>query len=152
MMKMSEGITVRAARRMFVLLPAISLCGCLEVFEAFADPEDEEDCTPTPVLCDRNRPHSADLTIHVSSPLPCQVTVYRGDYEYGKVVWQGAPQGESWSIRLPLGEYSATATYARGTQTIIAVDGDDLDYESSSTCDANCYEEIDGSVDLELVD
>jgi hypothetical protein len=121
------------------------LGGCLET----EDPE--EDCTPTPFFCERSSSGSADLTIQVSSPLPSQVKVFKGSsFETGTVVWQGAPTGSSWSLRLPSGDYSATASYQRGTQTIVAADGAYVGYEAMETCDGTCYDEVDGLVDLEL--
>ncbi len=125
----------------------ISFSGCL------LDEEDPPECTPTPSTCKHSRPHEADLTIRVSSPLPEVVSIYAGtSYETGRLVWSGTPKGKQWSERLPLDDYSVTATYKRGSKTIIAVDGDYLDYESEETCDGSCYDEVDGAVNLELVD
>jgi hypothetical protein len=135
------------------LFPRILLAVALTGFGGCVEPDEEEECTPVPYHCDRTRPHDADLTIRVSSPLPEVVSIYAGTaYETGRLVWSGAPKGKEWSERLPLDDYSVTATYKRGSKTIIAVDGDYLDYESTDTCDGYCYDELDGAVNLELVD
>jgi hypothetical protein len=123
------------------ILWAGAMTGCLY-------DEDEEDCEPTPLFCDRSRPHNADLTILVGGGSLQVVNVYSGTaYESGRLVWSGTSGG---SIRLPLGDYSATATYVSGGKTVIAVDGDYLDYSETETCSGSCYEEVDGVVDLRL--
>lgn len=110
--------------------------------------ENDEDCEPTPLFCDRSRPTEADLTINVGGGPLQGVQVYSGTtYESGRLVWSGSGGG---SIRLPLGDYSAIATYVIGNKTIIAVDGDYLDYSETETCSGSCYEEVDGLVDLRL--
>ena len=134
----------------------LTLAAALTGFSGCLDTEDEgqvEECDPAPYDCSHTRPHEADLTIRVSSPLPEVVSIYAGTaYESGRLVWSGVPKGSKWSERLPFGDYSVTATYKRGGKTIIAVDGDDLDYQSEDTCDGYCYEEEDGEVNLELVE
>lgn len=138
-----------ATARWIVVVPFL-LGGCLDAFDD-SDTTQEEECTPAPAGCDHSIPDEADLTIRVSTPLPEVVTIYSGDaYETGTIIWSGSPKGTYWSVRLPLGDYSATATYKQGGKTIIAVDGDDLAYESTDTCEGECYDEVDGTVDLEL--
>lgn len=133
---------------------AAALNGCMETVELIAALADDDttgtECTPPPASCRKTRPDGARLYIQVSRPLPAVVTVYRGDFEEGRVEWSGPPSGTSFSIPLPYGDYSATASYARGGKTIVAVDGDDLDYTWTNTCEGACYEAQDGSVDLEL--
>jgi hypothetical protein len=144
------------------MLLAVALNGCMETLEvvgAIADAasddegyESEPECDPAPASCRKVRPSSAAFHIRVSSPLPSTVTVYRGNFEEGRAVWTGSPSGNSFSVNLPMGTYSATATYARGGKTIIAVDGDYVEYSWDETCDGTCYETVDGWVDLELED
>jgi hypothetical protein len=142
---------------------AVTLNGCMETLEvvgAIAEiaAEDEgyesteEECDPAPASCRKYRPTTAPFHIQVSSPLPSTVTIYRGDFEEGRIVWSGSPSGNSFSVDLPFGTYSATATYARGGKTIIAVDGDYTDYSWDETCDGTCYDTVDGWADLELED
>jgi hypothetical protein len=149
-----------AAPVLTCLLLAASLNGCLEAAGAIAEAVAEDDgyespepeCDPAPSSCRKSRPTLAAFHIRVSSPLPSTVTIYRGDFEDGRMVWSGPPKGTSFPVDLPMGTYSATATYARGDKTVIAVDGDFLDYSWYETCDGTCYETVDGWADLELED
>ena len=128
------------------LIAVVFLGGCFE---------DPEDCTPADTLtCSRSKPMGARMKITVSyDPLPTVVNIYEGPYyETGRLVWSGSPEGFSWSVDLPFGEYSATATYKVGSKTIIAVDADDLDYSSVKTCEGGCYDAENGEVNLELED
>jgi hypothetical protein len=112
---------------------------------------EQQACAPTPSSCRTSVPSSGELVVRVSHPPPVLVRVYRGTaYETGTLVWSGLPQGDVWSITVPLGSYSATALYVSAGDSVLTVDGDDVGYAATSTCDANCYSSEDGAVDLEL--
>lgn len=89
--------------------------------------------------------------LRVSQPLPTEVRVYAGSaYETGTLVWSGAPTSVTWSLRLPLGDYAATALYPGTGDTVLAVDGDVVGYTEERYCDGECFLEADGTVDLRL--
>jgi len=130
------------ATRAALVLASVVLAGCLD------EDEDAYECEPTPLLCTRYAPSSADLTVQVGGGNLQEIKVYRGpSYEDGTLVWSGF---SGTTLRLPLGEYSATATYLLDGKTIVAVDGDELGYTSEDYCTGTCYEEDDGMVDLRL--
>jgi hypothetical protein len=139
----SRGTVVSRRFSLSLLLFGALLTGCL-------DEDGEEECTPAPLFCNPYRPSQVDLTILTGGGALQEVRIYRGSaYETGILVWSGNHGG---SIRVPLGTYSATATYLVGGKTVIAVDGDDLYYSEMETCDGTCYDEVDGEVDLALED
>ena len=85
--------------RIAFALARLGFSGCVDD----TGEEDTEECTPTPYNCKGTRPHDADLTIRVSSPLPEVVSIYAGtSYETGRLVWSGPPKGTQWSERLTL--------------------------------------------------
>jgi hypothetical protein len=134
----------RWASRAPLALACALAAGCL-------DEDTDEECEPMPFFCDRSRPTEADLTILVGGGGALQeIQVYSGlAVETGTLVWSGT---SARTLRLPLGDYSAKATYLSGGKTRIAVDGDNLDYSSDEYCEGTCYDEVDGTVDLRWED
>ncbi len=127
-----------------IFLVALLFTGCLD------EETSGSECKPEPLFasCARSRPSSAELTIRVGGGGLQQVNVYAGAaYETGRLVWSGTSGGR---VRLPFGPYSATARYFVDGKTVIAVDGDDLDYSATEYCEGTCYEELGGEVDLRL--
>ncbi len=110
----------------------------------------EEGCEEAPASCRRTLPPTASLLIKVSEPLPAEVRVYSGkDFEKGTLVWNGVPEGTAWTLTLPHGkDYSATALYVSGGDSLLAIDGDRLDYDTDEYCGTICYKIEDGEVDL----
>jgi hypothetical protein len=106
-------------------------------------------CVDPPDDCSGLIPETAVLSIHLSQPLPKLVRVYSGKaYETGTLVHQRVPTAKDFSLELPLGDYSATALYVTGTDSVLSVDGDELDYRKLGTCEKDCYVPEPGSVDL----
>jgi hypothetical protein len=113
--------------------------------------EDEESCSPAPSNCPRSVPESGNLLVHVSQPLPVRVNIYAGAaYETGILIGSGAPSSTTWSLSLPLGKYSATALYVQGKDSVLAVDGGEVGYDSKGYCDETCFSATDGEVNLRL--
>lgn len=122
-------------------------CACV-LTTGCLDEDPEEDCTPMPYFCDRTPPSSASLEILTGGGTLQEIRIYSGPaYETGTLVWSGT---SARTLRLPLGEYSATATYLENGKTVIAVDGDALGYSSAEYCEGTCYDEAGGTVDLAL--
>jgi hypothetical protein len=113
--------------------------------------EDDDKCTPTPALCNRSAPSAGYLQIDLSAPAPVRVTVYRGSsYETGTLMWSGPPVSLSWSMTVPVGNYSATALYVNGGDSVLVIDGVDVQAAAQETCDGTCYSSGTGAVDLKL--
>lgn len=113
--------------------------------------DDDDSCTPTPVSCRRSPTEGNTLELKFSTPAPVRVAVYRGEnYETGVLVWQGVPTTAVVGLSLPAEDYSATALYLRGGDSILVVNGVDLESESLSTCDGVCYSNGSATVDLRL--
>jgi hypothetical protein len=147
--------TMRVTFIAALCVAVLPLTACFEeeCEPAFSYCEEEEACTPAPSSCNHGIPSSATLVIHVSNPLPVLVRVYRGDaYETGTLIWSGAPEGMSWSLAVPLNDYSATALYVIGGDTTLVIHGDEVTYAVQSTCDGNCYTKDGGELDLRLED
>jgi hypothetical protein len=112
---------------------------------------EEDDCFPPPDNCSSRTPEHAELNIVLSEPLPRTVRVYRGAaHETGELVATHAPATKELTLLLPLGEYSVTALYVTGTDSILAVDSDELGSRELNTCTKTCLVGEPGEVDLAL--
>ncbi|MCD6025335.1 MAG: hypothetical protein K0Q91_2251 [Fibrobacteria bacterium] len=102
--------------------------------------------------CNSVVPVEANLSIRLSEPLPRLVRIYAGkSYETGTLVSHRVPTVKNYEETLPMGEYSATALYVIGKDSILVVDGDELSYSQLWwTCTMECYETHGGSVDLSV--
>lgn len=110
-----------------------------------------EECEDDPPECRSTLPAEANLLVKVSDPPPVEVRVYRGtSFETGTLVWSGPPSGTAWTLSLPYNDYSATALYVIGGDSVLAVDGDAIEYDRDTYCGGTCYEIEDGEVDLRL--
>ena len=94
------------------------------------------------------------VTINGNNP---QVTIkiYKGsDYLKGELVAYNVVSKNETSFNLPFGEYSGTAVYMIGmkadSDSILAVDGDDISRELVEYCDSDCWEITEGNLDLTM--
>jgi hypothetical protein len=128
----------------------LAIVMCVTLFAGCLDEEEGEECTPAPWDCELSRPTTATLEIRTGGGAIQAIRVYAGsNIEDGRLVWSGT-SGGTRSISLPLGPYAAEAEYLVNGVTYIAVDGDELTYTESETCDGTCYETVDGLVELQL--
>ncbi len=111
----------------------------------------EVDCS----LCFASPPDSGyihpEITINAShTAVP--VTVYEGPVETGKIVFTDTFSIPTPRIGLPTGKtYSLTATYVKGRDTIIVIDGDRLEVKKAvGQCGGTCYVVTGGFYDLRL--
>ncbi|HEX2612432.1 MAG TPA: hypothetical protein VHO02_02415 [Fibrobacteria bacterium] len=113
--------------------------------------DNQDECTPAPANCPHSVPEQGNLLIHVSQPLPVRVNIYAGAaYETGILIGSGVPTGTTWSLSLPLGKYSATALYVNGKDSVLAVDGSEVGYDSKGYCDETCFGATGGDLNLQL--
>lgn len=123
--------------------------GVLWVFTGFTCTDDDGNCVDYSSCEYQSAPSTGKLNFTVSEPLPVQVVLYEGTaVEDGRIVWSGIPTQKNWSITVPAGDYSATALYLQGGDTLIAVDGDYAGFSTVTTCEGTCYESDDGDLDL----
>ena len=113
------------------------------------------DCEEHPIWkdCEQYAPSDGKLRISVtinSSNPRVPVNIYRGDFELGILVLSETLSVEDVEYTLPIGEYSATATYVSGQNTIMTVDGGEIKAELVEYCNINCWEVSDASLNLEL--
>ncbi len=112
---------------------------------------EDVDCS----VCFANPPDSGylrpELTIDRDHPR-VPVAVYEGDIETGTLLLQDTFALPTPRILMPAGRrYAMTATYIRGGDTIIAVDGDELAIKKAvGQCGGTCYVVTGGFFDLRL--
>ncbi len=79
------------------------------------------------------------------------ITIYIGDLEENNIYIQDTTNFSVYEIYLPVNkDYTATAKYKKGNQTIIAVDGGNLDTKSTDVCDSICWTVKELELDLWL--
>ena len=91
------------------------------------------------------------LTINPENPrIP--VTVYQGNVEDHQIIFRDTLKLAAAKILMPANQsYAVTATYIRGIDTIIAVDGTKLEVKKAAgQCGKTCYVVLGGYLDLRL--
>lgn len=117
---------------------------------------DDEDCTPAPFDCDETRPTEGDLTIHATinghhSAVP--IWVFRGDFENGDEIFRDTLTNPVTTYTLDAEQYySVVALYVKTNgDTIVAIDGDDIDVDHDDYCGGvRCYSIDHAEVDVAL--
>ncbi|MCK5065921.1 MAG: hypothetical protein KAR16_00720 [Bacteroidales bacterium] len=140
--------------RITAILAAVSL---LMVSGNFMSCEPEDwmlvvDCAD----CYGYLPDSADLIIYLTIDAEndsVPLTFYRGNYEDGIIDWQDTATTEEFYLYSEVDrEYSVSATYKSGNQTIIAFDGDKMFlYDAGEECGSPCHIIKGGILDLRLL-
>ena len=101
-------------------------------------------------------PDSANLIIYVtinpendSVPL----TFYRGDYENGEIDWLDTATTDEFYLFSEMNrDYTVTATYKSGDQTVLAFDADDMYLKNAGDqCGSPCYIVRGGVLDVRLL-
>lgn len=140
------------AARMLALAWVLLAAGCEDDDcnpDYHADPEACSICVTPPPDCSSAIPSASPLSIHLSQPLPKWVRIYSGKaYETGTLVQTVVPTARDFSVLLPSGAYSVTALYVAGTDSVLAVDGGDLDYRDIGACGRTCLEPVGDDVDV----
>ncbi|MFH0894791.1 MAG: hypothetical protein V2A54_10175 [Bacteroidota bacterium] len=79
------------------------------------------------------------------------LTIYVGDMADHFIYLKDTADASFYSVDLPVGYfYTITAHYKKGTDNIIAVDGDDVKATKSTYCDSTCWTINQGNVNLKL--
>ncbi len=101
------------------------------------------DCDQS-ITCYTQKPEELFVKLQLSkneNDSPVEVTFYKGDIDDGATIENFTTLATEESYLMPINEdYSATARYQEGDDTIIAVDGDRLSAESFENCDETCYD------------
>ena len=117
-----------------------------------------KETTNQPVDCSQCfavAPDSGFLALHVTinqeNPrIP--VTIYQGNIEDHQIKFRDTLRLATAKILMPANQsYAVTATYIRGIDTIIAVDGTKLEVKKAAgQCGKTCYAVLGGYLDLRL--
>lgn len=101
------------------------------------------DCDQS-ITCYTQKPKELFVKLQLSkneNDSPVEVTFFKGDIDEGDTIENFTTISTEESYLMPINEdYSATARYQDGDDTIIAVDGDRLSAESFENCDETCYD------------
>ncbi|MGM0477877.1 MAG: hypothetical protein ACQERC_01550 [Bacteroidota bacterium] len=96
------------------------------------------------ITCYTQKPDELFVKLDLSkngNDSPVEVTFFKGDIDEGDTIENFTTLSSDESYLMPINEdYSATARYQEGENTIIAVDGDRLSAESFENCDETCYD------------
>ncbi len=107
--------------------------------------------------CYQTRPEwlqlNAKVTINDQNPY-VPLEIYIGDFENGQLDWVDTTWREDYWVDVkPDRYYSVRAKYRDGSKTIYTIDGDDVKLKlSRNDCDAECYYQKGGYVDVRLRD
>ena len=116
----------------------------------------EEGCDPAPFNCDETQPTEGNLFIQVTingKNTQVPVYVFRGDFELNDLVLDTVLSTSGMTLNLPIIDegYSAVAEYVQSDgDTVIAIDGDDIDFDEDEYCDKTCYGSATGRIDVRL--
>ena len=127
---------------------------CIFLFSCvnyFAD-SDDEDCDDTS-SCQLEKPKmgTLDITLTINSEnQSVLVKIFNGNYENNDLVESFTAIGTEYSVDLEIGDYSVTALYKQGVDSILAVDGDEIEISSEVKCNNTCWEVSNAEVDLTL--
>jgi len=101
-------------------------------------------------------PDSANLIIYITideenDSVP--ITFYRGDYEDGEIDWQDTATTDEFYLYSEMNrEYTVTAKYKSGEDTIIAFDQDEMFLDGAGAeCGSPCFIVKGGILDLRLL-
>ena len=117
---------------------------------------DEKDCEERSIFdeCMLEEPTVGKLnvkvTINANNP-QVLVSIYKGKYyETGELVLSEYVTKTEVGYNLPFGDYAGTAIYYVGSDTLLAVYGDDISKELVEYCNEDCWEITEGDLDLTL--
>lgn len=134
----------------------IRLIILITTLTAFTNCRDKyEDCTEQDYAnCNPVKPDSGffvlELTHNEQYP-ETVVRVFSGNFEDGDLIYQDTLFTDSWDYYLPVERrYSFTATYKRGTDEIVAIDGSYINVIEYVTCEENCYDMNEPVIDLRI--
>lgn len=119
--------------------------------------DDEGECTEAPPSCQDVRPSTGSVIVKCSV-IPGRMTevhVFRGDFELNEGLLDTLVGGSFEIQDLPVDQYySVVAVYVRANgDTIVAIDGDEIDVTSDEFCNGvECYEVDPAQVDVLLKD
>jgi len=117
-----------------------------------------QDCNGllTTVSCETNRPDSGLVSLTVSfgngiDAVP--IAVYQGKLKGDRedvLLFRDTLYQTNVSYRMPADVlYSATARYRRGSDTLIAIDGERINVSSDNDCGTTCYTVTNASLDVQ---
>ena len=140
---------------LFFSLLLSGLCffnGCDELMN---DENSDDDCDPKPADCRETKYSYGYLNINLTinqKNHSVPIRIFRGDFDNNDLLLDTIVTVNTFSYRLPTEEYySVVARYIQNDgDTVLAVDADDIENDSDSYCEGDCYKLDNGSIDLKL--
>jgi hypothetical protein len=114
----------------------------------------DDDLDPAPADCNEIRPTEGHLsvryTLNADNPM-VSIEIYRGDFENHDLILKDTLPSTNNPYLLPIDEYySVVAKYYRGQDTIIVIDGDDIEADETEYSDKSCWSVDNGNIDVKL--
>lgn len=78
------------------------------------------------------------------------IQIFENDFDEGQPILIDTLTDPSKEYILPIGDYSGTALYIEGNDTVLVVAGDDISTFEEETCDEWCWDVDEGWLDLRL--
>lgn len=118
---------------------------------------DEDECDDVDYSdCNTEEPFRDSLHIKLTindENEKVKLVIYDGDFEDGIAITQIETEKSKINVEVLLDrEYSASAEYISGKDTIIAIDGTNIKKKSKTYCDSTCWSIKNQDLDLRLVD
>ena len=116
--------------------------------------EDDSTLGPAPADCDEVRPTTGQLQVLVTISTEFRtvpVTIFDGDIDRNNILIEDnlARGSFSWDVTSER-DYSATAMYVIGADTVLAVGSTRVSPSSEEFDDATCFDGASGTIDLQL--
>jgi len=140
---------MKKAAWLILLLAGVWACDIPAYFE------DDDECDPVPSVCENTRPTTGDLIIRssVTGTEPTRIWVYRGVFELNDEILDTSITSGGLTLTLAVEQYySVVARYVKANgDTIVAIDGDEIDVNSNDYCGGvSCYEVDPANIDVLL--
>lgn len=144
----------KAYRAFYLIIGTLilSLIGSTSCDPSFFE---DEECESQPSSCVTDKPGSGpliiSLTINSKNP-SVPVKIFRGDFDNGDLLLDTVVTGSGFSYILPIDQYySVVADYIqKDGDTVIAIDGDDIEVDENDYCEGPCFEMDPGRIDVKL--
>lgn len=136
-------------------IPVVNLLFVFILFFAFSCRSKYEDCTDQDYAnCNTEIPQtgilSIRLTINEENPA-VPISLYEGNFEDGRLIRLDTVRVGRYNYSLlPDKDYSVTATYQEGGNTIVAVSGGRINLIRYRMCELQCYDVDEPVLDLRL--
>jgi len=142
-------------RRTIIIGASVVVVAWMVSCDLITSAANDGECDPVPVVCDDVRPTEGPLIIQSSvvAGRPTELHLFRGDFELNDKILDTTITSGGLSLILPADQYySVVAVYVKTNgDTIVAIDGDDVDVNSDTYCGGvECFEVDPARIDVLL--